>query len=58
MTEREQHLATLKAYQSWRTGEYDRQYDELGLTPQAITDALDGAIAELEKKPYSVNTPI
>jgi hypothetical protein len=58
MTERETHLATLKSYQAWRTGEDDRQYDELGLTPQGVTAALDWAIAELDKKPYPVNTPI
>ena len=52
MTERETHLATLKAYQAWRTGEDDRQYDELGLTPQVITDALDWAIADIEARPF------
>jgi hypothetical protein len=52
MTERETHLATLKSYQAWRTGEDDRLYDERGLTPQAITAAIDWAIADIEARPF------
>ena len=50
--ERMAHLKALKAYQAWRTGEDDRQYDELGLTPQAVTAALDWAIAGIEARPF------
>ena len=39
------HLETLKKYQAWRRGEDECTMDEAGLTPAAITTAIDWAIA-------------
>jgi len=44
------HLNILRQFQQYRTGEDDRTLDEIGITPAAITKALDWAIKKLGEK--------
>jgi hypothetical protein len=47
------HLQTLIAYQAWRRGEDDRVFEDIGLTPASIGEALDWAISELDKPEWA-----
>jgi hypothetical protein len=38
------YLQTLIAYQAWRRGEDERVFEDIGLTPASIGEALDWAI--------------
>jgi hypothetical protein len=41
------HLDTLRLYQAWRRGEDERVFEDIGLTPASIGEALDWAIEML-----------
>jgi hypothetical protein len=47
------HLQTLIAYQAWRRGEDERVFEDIGLTPASIGEALDWAISELDKPEWA-----
>lgn len=47
------HLQTLIEYQNWRRGEDERVFEDIGLTPASIGEALDWAISELDKPEWA-----
>lgn len=49
MSRHEDHLAVLRRYNAWRTGEDERTMDEAGIYAGEITKAIRAAIAEIQE---------
>lgn len=55
MTAQNNHLDVLRRFNAWRTGEDDGTMDEAGIVPGEITQALNAAIAEIERLRNALN---
>ena len=48
----EQSIERLRAFNKWRTGEDDRNMEEIGIQPRQITEDIKNVCDELEKLIY------